>query len=1029
MGFQSTSTCLVAFLLVIVMSQDSAVPPACLDATAPHPPDLDCPINTPGFAGVPGVISQSTVRSCKLFDQGLDCGENGNVTIFDIGISPGTGSTTRYRLRVLTQASLADLAADPDGVKCSGSGDTLSCAIVKDLTLVITTTPIVVGYSLRDITLDVPFAYAAFHSNNYKHWPHDAKRQCSAGDNPQQKIGESSNVKGNIRDDGVRFEEPCHFSNGADDSSSGATHTVDPFPQVVRCGSDADDTTYNWPFSDSFRHIECDMPLPVIGDDTVANFGMVKPSGKSIYFFDRKYDRDGKWEVDDDDSDKSPRQCLEKFARQKNNSPCRQWYGNYWYLGYEPKNRLQWDTTSSDARIFTAPVRPVIVGCGAYLQFPGLLPRTDGYKGPQNPVKSYHDLHDGGRYKHPFGPDDDDQSLCDASIVDTDSDDNSVTVVGCRPAAVGRCSNVVGAQCDCPGLVCPSCNDDRTGLFVQGSFSFGSTFNGKTHETAESMGLLGPMCRVYEIATAPKPIFSATATLYDNQNNVVDSVTVSNSGQCDSEQTIAPIVGQASVGKSVLLSLVNIDTTTGRVADNVGGYIVICNQSATQSGKPPLVFMGKGECGRENPWNDIIDKWNREHPLSSPKGGGFVPLPEYLQYANKGPNANGTWWYYVPTRKRAHYGTGCGQLGMKRAQYKDPDFARRICSDVRYTCVPGFKKGGYEADGIRHDWTLEDRMTDIIETGGARERNLRDLLDRHTPCVISAYFQEWNAIQSGTDACKDFIGAYESQGYLPPGWVDQAGLGKRQCTAPKWWLQGANLLYELPNTNNLYLRMTAAVTGTAMNVETSISSGIFVRQKATDVQCGVIRNGDGGAVVLFVKNTGDLPGDYLIRGSCTGGITILTAPVVFLASHEEASVTIKLSQSGAVINGTSCTFELSHPTYTYLVFDRVANLPCTVEFASGGRAPPDYANTDACIALGSCIIEDGEKSRTDSVTTFAWQWLVAAILFILGAALLSYYGISSGKKASIQRAESGRRLDVNQRKAAELKGALNNNRR
>lgn len=1003
-------------LVFTVHAQTSAVPPECLDTTRPVPPQVFCPINTPGTSGVSGVISQTTTRSCRQYSQQLDCGVNGNVTLLTLGLNPGTGLSTSYRFRVLTQATLGDRVLDPDGVKCTGSGETLSCAVMRDLTLVVNVSRLIVGYSLNKRIESIPFAYTPFHSNNYES-SSNIKNQCSDGENLTEEYGGTSNKKNDIRKDGIAFQEPCNFMKTSKTDSGRGNREFEclTWPNAYQCGSNADDRTYGGGIGKGGsrqRGVQCGMPMP---NPEAENFGMIRRGDKPLYFFPYLTSPPPQYQADDDDDDDNADQCLKKFSRLKDNSVCRMWYGTYWYLGYDDNSRIGYDTNPNSKLPSSTPVRPVIVGCGPQLKYGGLFPRNDKFKGDYNNPVSKHDLEDGNRIKNPFTADDDDDSICMGSIQMPEAKKSSGTTIQCKPSI---------AEIPFLGTASPACSLDRIGEISHAGYgAIGAAIGTTAHKTADYMGRLGPYCTAYEISSAPKPIFSATATLYNSDGEVVDSVEISNSGQCDGgSDSITPIIGQARVSQSVMLTIDNIDTTTGRIADNVGGYFVVCNQSYTEpAGRSPQMFMGEGQCGRENPWEKIANSWNADHPINGKKvTGGFVPLPQYLRYTNKAPNPNGMWFYYVPVRKMSHYGTGCNQLGMDQRWFLDPRNAARMCASPRYECTPGFKKGGYPGkNDINHDWTLEDRMTDII-MGTNVEYGLRDELDRHTPCVVSGYFQQWNDINN----CLDFISAYLKQGYLPPGWVDEAALGKAQCTLPKWWLHGANALYDLSSSNNIYLRMTAAIAGTAINVQTSISSGRFVRQKLADVQCGVVRNGDGGAIVLYVENTGDLVGDYLVRGTCTGGIRVLTAPVLTIAPRQSATATVRLSQSGAVVNGTSCTFDLTHPVQTYMIFDEVSNLPCTVEYATGGAPPPDYADIDPCVAFQTCVVKDTKTTKSNAVAFGMGFWLFIWLLFSGAMAGIAYYGFTSGKKAKLIKADAQRRSEVNRKKIRETDRVL-----
>ncbi len=1032
------------------------LPPECLPgSTVPKPPNVICPT----IGGVSGVIAVSNFRSCAYYAPNLNCGDNQNVTVLDIGINPGTGNDVQYTFTTVPSPNSSP-QSNNNGNQCTGG----TCSVLSEqLTLTVKSSPLVVYYELADIDLEVPFAYASFFSAVFDGY----------NDNPPGTCGGTANVQNNIKclnvtssckpeELGIQFSHICNFAIGNTKACTTLSE-LNPFggssgspnwPWVGNCysGSGGDDdgnsykaclesvsdqTTNLFGSSKVDRQVMCDMPAPSTAcfknagctePDGNCIFGMVEPPATARwdtpYSFngdtnaenDANVDDSGnphtirtgpckRSEVDDDGADDGDAQCQRKFMRLAPNSVCRFFFGNWFYMGRAPQWKMnpnqqtaKFCSSDDDVNQYggVMSIRPVMPGCGGSGTlsstgvlppfFPyGLSPTTFRNNDPNDIVGPYTVPHGG---VNACGPSD---NNCCVSSVQTE-DSGGIAYVQCVPGV--NKDGKGGAQPNCPANVnpniCPVCAIERTGLVDA---------TGGTHYTASAIGKMYPLCKVYQIRPAPNPVFTINATIvqggaqadFVNITNVVMAQncvqgTGTDKSQCY-QQTSSPLVGQVatSANHSMLIEIVGIDSTTGSIGSELNGFIVVCNQS----GSGPGIFMGNANDITINPWKDIISNDGIGIRNQQGKRIAFTPWPELLGLNTTIQNNKGVWFYYVPEQKMNGYGTGCGQNGIQNRYYANTFNANFLCKECRNTCVPGFMQC--------EDWTLQDRITDLVKNSSTTEILIRDNMQVHTPCQISSYYHQWMAV---SENCQEFIDAYRSFGYLPPNWVDESttGLDSGPCPAPLYYVNGNKLIYQDPTlqSNNLYVRLKVTVDGELYDVQQDISSGCFSQPKITpntpyclkdtgvqpgDILCGVIQNSNDGQMKMFVANTGTLPGDYTVIVQCSqgSGITQNGAPVFEIAPNSQpVLVQVPLRHSGVIPTSTTCTFNLTHPIYGIL-FDTLVTSGCSVVASSSSLPVVSYNATNACQSYGM----DCPVPQEPTSSAVAWGFILFILAFCL----------------------------------------------
>lgn len=553
------------------------------------------------------------------------------------------------------------------------------------------------------------------------------------------------------------------------------------------------------------------------------------------------------------------------------------------------------------------------------------------------------------------------------------------------------------------------------------------------YQTADTFGTIGEPCRLYNIRPAAIPVYAVHAVLRDVKTQVIlEEIQLTNlpslgiistpaagpgTSQTVNLNTNEPDAGPSSIigeGRLMYLSFTGYQTVNGKIAPDLLGAIAVCNLTADsiglyqsdtdpQFGTPrnPWVYSNNEDCGRpgtnSNPRCDFMDPaWCAS--------SGKVPLPQCL--AARAPAENVTynpyaWWYYIPPEKLHTIGEGCGQLAFSSARMAEPGVAQLVCQSSRYRCVPGWPEG--------FDWTMEQRLTDQLNTtqqvrsitgqvyvgSNAQEKALRDALSVHTPCVVSGYLNEWR--QQST--CADFLKSVGYQNYLPTNFAVYAG-ADQPCALPTYSVDGTNLLYfgQAQSSTQATVRFQLGIAGTLTRVEASVSSGVFDR--TVPPACGVQLGGDGVAQ-FTVRNTGGLPGQYLIRSTCSNGVRQVGDAVVQVPAEGSTFVQVRLQQSPVVVGlqQAICSFNLTHPDFQSIVlFDQLQEVQCSLlllQQVNGTITGIPGGNVSACIGNGTeldpkCIMPDiyaGQKQESNTIIGIVLYvlWLIfvgVGVLFI-----------------------------------------------
>lgn len=563
--------------------------------------------------------------------------------------------------------------------------------------------------------------------------------------------------------------------------------------------------------------------------------------------------------------------------------------------------------------------------------------------------------------------------------------------------------------------------------YIFGGTIFGSPTYRDTFSTADTMGTLGPTCRVWDVRPAAIPQYAVRAVLYDDTTGeVLENITVYNVGtqnvppqanntNDDSEQlaqdaTQSPEPDpQSTLGANRLMfvDLTGFETVTGSVAPDFLSQVVVCNTTDANLGmftsdRDPVFGIPS------NPWvtnnNDQCQSVNppvgcRDGVMTNAfcQGSGKVPLPQCLAAKPQQPGAPYNpyaWWYTIPPRKRRFVGRSCGQIGFSQASFNEKTLVRVMCQSARYTCVPGWIPGT--------DWTLEERLRDQLNTtqrltsitgqvyqgSNSQERVLRDSMVMHMPCVVSGYLREWSELQS----CQAFLDAASRQGYLPDDWVVNTGDSK--CSLPNYWVDGSRLYRSSTSQTNTLanIRLRVGIVGTLAQVEATVSSGIFVVPADGSVACAV-QQGGAGQLQLVVQNTGTLVGRYRVSGNCSNGVQVLPLERDVPPGASQL-FQLGLRQTGfaniSVVQGSSCTFLLDNPSFPQLRFDLLQDRTCQVLLGQASRdAVSGVVNFTVCDnTTGLCTTRRAPVYQGDSGHMWA-----SILLFVLGLlAIMTIFG-------------------------------------
>jgi hypothetical protein len=247
----------------------------------------------------------------------------------------------------------------------------------------------------------------------------------------------------------------------------------------------------------------------------------------------------------------------------------------------------------------------------------------------------------------------------------------------------------------------------------------------------------------------------------------------------------------------------------------------------------------------------------------------------------------------------------------------------------------------------------------------AKERALRDALPSHTAGHIVGYYNDWQKERG----CKAFLEQAAHQRYLPPNFVVPQAGPDAPCSVPTYAVDGLRLLYfgQTQSNTQSSVRFRVGISGTLLRVESSVSTGVFVTSskdsKVANSTCSVVR-GSTGKAQFQVKNTGTVPGTYLILAKCSNGVRQVGETVFTLLPDVPARlISVRMEQTGfpQAPNLASCTFNLTHPDFrTQLVFSQLIEQPCSLLLLSSAEGVGGKGSWQQEVNLSAACTPDDE---------------------------------------------------------------------
>jgi len=680
--------------------------------------------------------------------------------------------------------------------------------------------------------------------------------------------------------------------------------------------------------------------------------------------------------------------CNRVLSFLNDQSPLRQYYGNWIYLGAEYAGNIRTiaATHIPSTYLMTWPKMPVIIGCGEYFSDPNVTPVSlDDTQAPyyKSNRQSYGTRYKNSNYVIPCGTNDFFCGTGQVGYIDA-SNTKVVSWAKCFPS--------------------DGCGPDRLGIIEHKNSS------PRRYQTADTLGMGGPTCQVNEMQRTAKPYFEATATL-EKKNaaggwNFISNTTVSNLARQDYAQVFGAEAAQAAdalnffgrqgpstnTEKSIIsLTFDGFTTPNGQIAPDFPEALnlIICN--TTSKGATAQVFMADPSDPSANPWIKIDAAYTAE--TGGPKLGGYVPTAKYLRYVldpTRNPNPNGTWWAFVPQN---WFGFGPGQLGIQPQYYASPFNAQYTCSRGRYATVPGHIES--------FDWTIQDRMTDQFYNNGAKERALRAQLKVCTPCVINGFFRDYDQ-QVTCDTYRNYDPSNPMR-FMFPSFV--AASPGASCGVPRCWINGLSLFCNTDATTNngINALLRLAVLGTVIQSETVLSAGQFILNDPNrPFSCGVDQGTNTGTLRVWVQNTGSATGTYQVYGNCTNNIALTPTIVADTAPGAIVQVDVNVAQAGLLPSTTNCTIFLGHPTYTNIVFDRFDTSACVVFNNSDIRTVRYEETWGLCELVGICNINDPGVQLQNSRSIALIATVIALVGTLIGFVVIA---VVSQKKSEELRAK------------------------
>ncbi|MBS1586348.1 MAG: hypothetical protein JSS82_12465, partial [Bacteroidetes bacterium] len=932
--------------------------------------------------------------------------------------------------------------------RCSGP----TCLLTKLVKLRITTSsnPFYLDLTQKN-GLEVAFAYPAFHSNNYVKQV-GTPQKCSPY-TEESNVGALEYLAG---EENKLFTEGANINNGICaatlstlfNEKSYRVHTCDGISDNFQGGWSH--TTIGWPVCGAYgpNNIASKnygmvlnqdgsyLILPTNQQKCSLNVGsgntpsLVKASctgpmnTNSAKAFAPNYDPD---KVDFNS-------CKKVYANINDASVCRAYAGNHAYQAPTIWRQENYPTPTSSLPYGVSLIREIMPGVSTpdFGPGPGYLWPVNPTNDPDNPDTYKSPVAAAGTPRHDFGKNycsADDEDCCDGfvkvdySIVDnpTDTDSGAVPVTICQSTDTDRSGIGVG------------CNMDRVGLYeVNAKNSY--------HMTADSMGVLAPMCYVMEASTTPQLAYTILLQLVDEDgveitrelkhfgyesiqkptDNINDDTTTSTSGAGETvDDSSTPDVGFLPLASILDVTL---QSSIGAIALEIDPmYLIVCN---TTNDKGLMYQADYDDLGNPtNPWPGV-DRMRRGPVTSNltsssidsnvcPLDNVQVPIPQCIPSKSPYPGAEYnqfSWYHTVTADKFNHYCKTCGCLGVDLRVMGDVNTQQYVCSQGRYACSPNYLSANDPTNQI--PFTLNSRLRDqltsstctsvkgITYTGkNSQERCMRDRLKKASPAVVSGYLREL----SDTKNFAQFEALRSILGFLPRDWVNPQGNNK--ASLPNWFINGARYYNSDPSllAPDLTYRMRVAVAGSAVIAEGFFTGGTFTSNdpaKPQQIQCVAQLMGQGTAQIS-IYNPYTQQGQYSIDVNCTRAVTQNGNVLTVLQPRTSTKVTIPLRHSG-VATDVECQFRLYNPDHPSITLDSTDPYPCDIFIVDADNATVQgIANFVPCdTSLPNCGIQGltppPDEEQKSSFTSILWGvvviFLIAFFVFLDGSAIGILFG-------------------------------------
>ena len=468
---------------------------------------------------------------------------------------------------------------------------------------------------------------------------------------------------------------------------------------------------------------------------------------------------------------------------------------------------------------------------------------------------------------------------------------------------------------------------------------------------------VSPMYNPYEIRNPPAVQYTMLVYFTDLDNNTIPGSEMvvgigwSEDNEFPPNKTLP--LSQYTPDGFALTRILATDTSTGKVANNLQGLIVMGNNGATASCTPSTGDGGQNNAvnvsalptpnintttpdGRFNPWG----------PAYFDSTEAKVPLPDQVfRYANANSgspspeqavtDAFGTWWYYVPQRRMNDYGRGCGQIGMFPSGNSVAGTAETTCNGPPGTCIPGLDtlQRGDTVDppcNVASDWYRY-----VVNNGGTY-----------------ATLQDRDSSGAGNGACH--IDGGRDVAIVPPHlFVDW------DPVLPQYWIHAGNLYREIPpNIGQISIRTSISIAADFQGEVITQAPGVI---NDSPQSCSLDIDVGTGSLYVSVDNTGTQAAQYTLIANCTqglemadvDGVTFSQAPgsggstnlqVVPLIMLSDIQLTPSEEQVGEGILVPACIAELYPSALVLQNRDRPMSASGQIGCIIGGAIPELFPN-------------------------------------------------------------------------------------